>query len=99
MNVLTSLDCLFIFFLILDVVNAFADAYLSPSAYLSYNVFSCTVIYRVIVTYLLWSRPVQIKASKDFEPDGACVLPLCRILLLHRVYEDETTVGNFSSIR
>ena len=95
MNVLTSLDCLFIFFLILDVVNAFADAYLSP---LRVPILQCIFVYSNISCgcYLpLWSRPVQIKASKDFEPDGACVLPLCRILLLHRVYKDETTVGKF----
>lgn len=61
-----------------------------PPAYLSFNVFPYTVIsYCVIVTYFCGPVRDQIKASKGFEPDGVCVLPLCRILLLHRVYEDE----------
>lgn len=41
-NVSTSLDCLFIFFLILDVVNAFADAYLYAARV---PMFQCLSVY------------------------------------------------------
>lgn len=43
----------------------------------------------MIVTYLFGPVRDEIKAFKDLEPYGACVLPLCGILLLHGVYEDE----------